>query len=138
MKNMEVDLVKKKVADNDFDIQDFEIYLKAIKELTDNDPEIKDVLNELSNFSIQFSIFGLTDIHLRVENGEVIVESGVIENPNIIFEMTDVVGSGIIRNEIDPISAYLSGDFKITGDAALAMKLKPYIQKYKKVLGFEK
>ncbi|TFF87632.1 MAG: hypothetical protein EU548_10015 [Promethearchaeota archaeon] len=134
---MEVDIVRKKVAAGDFDIQDFELYLKAIKELSAEDTKIKEVLEGLSNFSIQFSILGVTDVYLKIENGEIFVETGLIDNPNIAFEMTDIVGSGIIKNEIDPISAYLSGDFKIIGDAAIAMKLKPYIQKYQKNLGFK-
>ena len=133
---MEVEIVKTKVNTGEFDIQDFVLYLKAIKELAQQDPEIQEILRKTQDFSIQFSIFGITDVYFQVCNGEIIVEEGVVENPNIRFEMTDVIGSGIIKNEIDPVSAYLSGDFKISGEPALAMKLKPFIQKYNKILGF--
>lgn len=134
---MAVDIIRKKNSSGDFDIHDFETYLRAIKELASQDPDIEDILQEIPDFTIQFSIYGITDIYFQVNNNQIIIENGVAENAEIKFEMTDVVGSGIIKNEIDPVSAYLSGDFKITGETALAMKLKPFIEKYKQDLGFK-
>jgi putative sterol carrier protein len=134
---MAVDIIRKKNLSGDFDIHDFETYLRAIKELASQDPDIEEILQEIPDFTIQFSIYGITDIYFQVNNNQINIENGVAENAEIKFEMTDVVGSGIIRNEIDPVSAYLSGDFKITGEAALAMKLKPFIEKYKQDLGFK-
>ena len=135
---MEVEIIREKVSSGEFDIQDFSTYLKAIQELAAGDSEIQQVLTKSPNFIIQFSIFGVIDVYIEIKDGKMKVEDGSVENPNIKFEMTDMVGSGIIKNEIDPVSAYLSGDFKINGDMALAMKLKPFIKKYNASLGFKK
>ena len=135
---MEVKIIKAKVSAGEFDINDFGTYLRAIKDLASEDQEIKKVLQNYPDLIIQFSIFGVIDVYFQINKGKIIIEDGIAENPNIKFEMTDVVGSGIIKNEIDPISAYLSGDFKINGETALAMKLKPFIQEYNERLGFKK
>ncbi|MHA1268914.1 MAG: SCP2 sterol-binding domain-containing protein [Candidatus Helarchaeota archaeon] len=134
---MAVEDVKKKASVGEFDIQDFKLYLMAIRDLAAEDTEVKEILKGTPDFSIQFSIFGVMDIIFQVKDGEIIIEDGIIEGPNIKFEMTDIVGSGIIKNEIDPVSAYLSGDIKITGDTALAMKFRPFIDRCNKVLGFK-
>ncbi len=134
---MAVETIKTKVERGEFEAKDFGIYLMAIKELAIKDNEVREILREMPDFVIQFSIFGAIDVYLQLKNGNLEVVEGVIENPAIKFEMTDVVATGIIKNEIDPISAYLSGDIKINGETVLAMKLKPIIEKYNKILGFK-
>ena len=134
---MVIEIVKEKAKTGEFNIYDFPTYLKAIKELAMQDPEFKKVLSKTPDFTIQFSIFGALDVYFQISKGNIIVVEGLHESPDIKFEMTDVVGSGIIKNEIDPISAYISGDIKISGDPVLAMKLRPFFIKYNKILGFK-
>ncbi len=78
------------------------------------------------NATIQFSFSGEEpgEYTLRVQNGAVTVDEGVTANPDATLSTPSEVWKGIAAGEVNPISAFMSGKIKASGNMALLMQMQ--------------
>ena len=74
---------------------------------------------------IQISISGEGggEWSVTVDNGKVTVEPGQLTNPQLVIKSSAENALKLIRGELNPMSAFMTGKVKINGDMGLAMKL---------------
>lgn len=78
------------------------------------------------NATYQFDITGDNGgtWHVKLADGNVSVNEGPAENPNITLTATDENWMQIVTGKLSGQTAFLTGKLKIKGDMGLAMKLQ--------------
>ena len=71
-----------------------------------------------------FSVEGGNAWTVRIESGKVSVSPGSDENANCTVSASEETFSKLIRGEISPLPAYLSGKLRVSGDLGAAMQLQ--------------
>jgi len=84
-------------------------------------PAIKDV-----NATIQLRSLGedAGDWILAIKNGVCTVERGVAPSPTLTIQAASNVWRGLIKRQLDPAWAFMSGQLSVIGDLNLAMRLQ--------------
>ena len=74
---------------------------------------------------IQFSISGEGggEWGVTIDDGTVTVETGMLTKPELIVKASSDDALKLVRGELNPVGAFMSGKIKIVGDIAQAMKL---------------
>jgi len=76
--------------------------------------------------TIQFNFTGEEpgDYVLRVENGQVAITEGVDPNADATIAAPSEVWKAIATGEINPMTAFMMGKFKASGNMALLMQMQ--------------
>jgi len=75
-------------------------------------------------------VFEIDDVgtwHVTVDNGEVVVREGD-GDANAHVSTSSEVFERILRHELKPTSAYLTGRLRIRGELATVMRLQPLLE----------
>lgn len=78
------------------------------------------------NATIQFTFSGEEpgDYLLRVQSGQVTVEEGTTASPDVTISAPSEVWRGIAMGEVNPVTAFMTGQFKASGNMALLMQMQ--------------
>ncbi len=74
---------------------------------------------------IQFSISGEGggEWGVTIDDGTVSIETGQLLKPELIIKASADDALKLVRGELNPVGAFMSGKIKIVGDIAQAMRL---------------
>lgn len=74
---------------------------------------------------LQFSLSGEGggDWGVTVDDGKVLVVPGQLAKPQLIIKASSANALKLMRGELNPVGAFMTGKVKVAGDMALAMKL---------------
>ena len=74
---------------------------------------------------LQFSLSGEGggDWGVSVDDGKVLVVPGQFAKPQLIIKASAANALKLMRGELNPVGAFMTGKVKVAGDMALAMKL---------------
>ena len=74
---------------------------------------------------LQFTLLGegSGDWGVTVDDGKVLVVPGQLANPQLIIKASAANALKLMRGELNPVGAFMTGKVKVAGDMALAMKL---------------
>ncbi len=97
---------------------------------------ISDMINDLPdridlektkgiNALLQFSLSGEGggEWGVTIDDGKVMVKEGQLANPQLIIKASAENALKIMRDELNPVGAFMTGKIKIAGDMALGLKL---------------
>lgn len=132
-----IDDVKAKVESKDFDAKDLPLFLAALEEIAESSEDLKDELEDTEDVTIQFNVPGIVQAYIEIKDGKLTAKEGSKDDADVTLEMTEEVGKNLFTGETDAASAYMSGDLKIIGEMAKAMKLRSLIEIAGEELGFE-
>ncbi|WP_043526141.1 SCP2 sterol-binding domain-containing protein [Litchfieldella xinjiangensis] len=71
----------------------------------------------------QFSFSDTEDYYLVVKDGSLDVQQGVHDDPSVTLSMSTDTLKGIMNDEINGMTAFMTGKLKATGNVMLATKL---------------
>ena len=103
--------------------------MPSIKDLMLQMPGTADVDKIRSvNATIQFNFSGEEpgDYVLRVVDGKVTIEEGAAENPDATISAPSEVWRGIATGEVNPMTAFMTGKIKASGNMALLMQMQSW------------
>jgi putative sterol carrier protein len=66
-----------------------------------------------------------------IQDGEMAAHEGRAEHPNVTLHISDDDLVGLMKGDLDPMSAFMSGRLKLEGDMMLAQKLVGLIDRSK-------
>ncbi len=103
-------------------------------------PELKDVREALKSLSgstdaeklkgmdatILFDIKGEDGglWTVQIDDGQISVEEGEIESPDVTVEAATKDLMGLIKGELNPMAAFMQGRLKVKGNMSIAMQLQ--------------
>lgn len=61
---------------------------------------------------------------IRIEGGRVTVGPGDAESPDVVITQSLSTAEALARRELNPVTAFMTGRLKVTGDMGLLMKLQ--------------
>ena len=81
--------------------------------------------------SYQFMLSGDEggNFYLELESGRGAPEEGTLEDPDLTVSVDIADFLGLLKGELNPMTAFMSGKIKVEGDMTLAMKLQKVIGK---------
>ncbi len=129
--------VKKKVESKEFDASDLPLFLSALEEIAETSEDLQDELEDTEDVVIQFNVPGVIQAYIEIKDGKLKASQGTKDDADVTLEMTEEVGKNLFTGETDAASAYMSGDLRIIGEMAKAMKLRSLIEIAGEELGFE-
>ena len=132
-----VDDVKAKVESKEFDAKDLPLFLAALEEIGTSNEDLIDELEDTEDVTIMFNVPGVVQAYIQIKDGKLTAKEGSIDDADVTLEMTEEVGKNLFTGETDAASAYMSGDLKIIGEMAKAMKLRSLIEIAGEEFGFE-
>lgn len=132
-----IDEVKKKVESKEFDASDLPLFLSALEEIAETSEDLQDELEDTEDVVIQFNVPGVIQAYIEIKDGKLKASQGTKDDADVTLEMTEEVGKNLFTGETDAASAYMSGDLRIIGEMAKAMKLRSLIEIAGEELGFE-
>ena len=117
---MDAELLKKLAALRDRKEErkpsDALLLLEALKQLAQENEDIKDEVEDIDPFVAQFE---WTDVDykywLKVGEGEVEYAEGEVEDPSVTLKATTLIWTRLGSRELDSTNAYMSGDLIIEG-----------------------
>jgi putative sterol carrier protein len=93
------------------------ILLEALKQLAQENEEIKEEVEDMDTLLVQFE---WTDVNykywLKVGEGEVDYSEGEADDPSVTLKATAAIWSELGSGELESTSAYMSGDLQIEGN----------------------
>lgn len=66
---------------------------------------------------------------VKVDDGTVKIERGMALEPQLMIKLSTQNASKLMQGKLNPLSAFMTGKIKLTGDLALAMKLIDLLKK---------
>jgi putative sterol carrier protein len=108
------DAILDKIDDGSFGIEDLKDYFTVFTQISNNTEDIQD---EVEGFDRTFlyKINGRPVAWLIIKDKRFEMGSGDIEGPDITLDMSEQVAIGMFSGQVDPTSAYMSGDLKVDG-----------------------
>jgi putative sterol carrier protein len=76
------------------------------------------------NNSYGFDIEGAGQWTVKVTDGDVSVQDGIADSPDVTISASEEVFQRILSGEQNATSAYMTGKIKLKGDMGAAMKLQ--------------
>jgi putative sterol carrier protein len=118
---MDIDLLKKlaKLRDGEGERKpsDALLLLEALKQLAQENEEIKEEVEDMDTLIAQFEWTDLGYKYwLKVGEGQVDYAEGEAEDPGVTLRAKAATWASLGSREIDPTSAYMSGDLEIEGN----------------------
>jgi putative sterol carrier protein len=108
------DAILDKIDDGSFGIEDLKDYFTVFTQISNNTEDIRDEV-EGFNRTFLYKINGRPVAWLIIKDKRFEMGSGDIEGPDITLDMSEQVAIGMFSGQVDPTSAYMSGDLKVDG-----------------------
>jgi putative sterol carrier protein len=80
-----------------------------------------------ATYQFNLSGEGGGNFHVAITNGVATVKEGTIDSPNVTVSISIDSFTKITEGKLNPTSAFMSGQLKVSGDMSLAMKLQSII-----------
>jgi len=108
------DAILDKIEDGSFGMEDLKDYFTVFTQISNNTEDIQD---EVEGFDRTFlyKINGRPVAWLSIKDKRFEMGSGDIEGPDITLDMSEELAIGMFSGQVDPTSAYMSGDLKVDG-----------------------
>ena len=135
---MALEEVKNKINNDDYQIQDIPLLLKALEEIIDSeDNEIKNDLKGIPPVRVLISIKGVINVFFEVKDGKFTSGEKKISNPDITIAMDEDIAKKIVAGDEDTASAYINKKIKISGDLSKAITIRSVLEQAAEVLGLD-
>jgi putative sterol carrier protein len=108
------DAILDKIDDGSFGMEDLKDYFTVFTQISNNTEDIQDEV-EGFNRTFLYKINGRPVAWLSIKDKRFEMGSGDIEGPDITLDMSEQVAIGMFSGQVDPTSAYMSGDLKVDG-----------------------
>jgi putative sterol carrier protein len=108
------DAILDKIDDGSFGMADLKDYFTVFTQISNNTEDIQDEV-EGFNRTFLYKINGRPVAWLSIKDKRFEMGSGDIEGPDITLDMSEQVAIGMFSGQVDPTSAYMSGDLKVDG-----------------------
>jgi putative sterol carrier protein len=117
------DMILDKIQEGSFGMEDLKDYFTVSTQISNNTEDIQD---EVEGFDRTFlyKISGRPIAWLRIKDKTFEMGSGDIEGPDITLDMSEELAIGIFSGQVDPTTAYMSGDLKVDGAVNDAIVLR--------------
>jgi putative sterol carrier protein len=110
-------LAKLKEGEGERKPSDALILAEVLKQLAEENEEIKEEVEDIEEILVQFEY---TDsgykYWIKLGEGSVEYSEGEADDPSVTMKATGATWTGLGTGEIEPTSAYMSGDLKIEGN----------------------
>jgi putative sterol carrier protein len=108
------DKILDKMDEGSFGIDDLKDYFTVLTQISNNTEDIQD---EVEGFDRTFlyKINGKPVAWLRIKDKRFEMGSGGIERPDLTLDMSEEVAIGVFSGQVDPTTAYMSGNLKVDG-----------------------
>lgn len=102
--------------------------------IIENAQKSEAVTKEIATMSkvFQFKVTDEDPYYVEINNGKVALKEGETESPTATISATSAVLSDMFEGKINPMSAFMTGKLKVSGDVFSAQKLTGLIDKARK------
>jgi len=121
------ELLNEKIQQCEFDVVDIPSYFTFFCELGN---EVEDLQEEVEGWNrrLQFVLDGLGIYWMTVEDGRFTTGEGILEDPDLVLNMSAVDAAQIFAGDKEATAAYMSGALKVEGDLPDAAKMLTLIE----------
>ncbi len=99
-----IDKFVKKLESKEIEAKDLTLFLAALEEIARTNEDLQDELEDAVDTVIQFIVPGVFQAYIEIKDGKLTVGEGIMDNADILLELTEEECKGIFTGETDLFS----------------------------------